>query len=983
MSSLVGKTILHYKILDKLGEGGMGVVYKAEDTKLQRIVATKFLPPNTEITEAEKERFKIEARAAAAMSHPNIATIYAIEEIQDELFIVMEYIEGRELSNVVGGYRDRFLPINQIIEIAIQIAEGLQEAHRLGIIHRDIKSSNIMITESGMVKIMDFGLAKISGSTDITKTGSTLGTVAYMSPEQAQGTKVDHRTDIWSLGVVLYEMLAGELPFQAEYAQAVIYLIINEEPEPFSKIHRAVPDPLAQIVHQALKKDSRDRYASCADLLSDLKALRETNASPGGVSIKELLRRPYLAIPLAALMLALIVLVFWGKKRNADAQWARQELLPQIEKLAGHIGWSGEGPNSWKAYRLILQAEQYIADDPLLNRLTETVSRKIKIYSNPTGVKIYVKPYADADSVWRYLGETPADSFRFPVGFSRIRLEKEGFHTVEDIAWVSDYVIDTLFYTLPKTGSLPQEMLLLPDSSNWYGITSVPAEVHLPGLDRLKGESIGDFLMDRYEVTNKEYKRFMDNGGYKNQAYWKYSFIKDGRTLSWEEAMALFRDKTGRQGPATWDVGNYPNGQADYPVSGISWYEAAAYAEFVGKSLPTIFHWDRAASIYTSPAVVPLSNISRDEGSMPVGQTTAMNRFGIYNLAGNVREWCFNESSRGGRFLMGGGWDDPTYAFTDIFAVSPFNRYETNGFRCIKYVGPEGHTGLKKIIPVAFRDFKSEKPVSDEVFTQYLKQFDYDKTKPNAVVEFREEYDDWILEKISFDAAYGNERMSAYLFLPKQGKPPYQTVIYFPGSYALYVPSGSLVNNVSMFGNDMFTKSGRAFLYPIYKSTYDRKDDYKSGYPSETVFYKEHVIMWVKDLSRSIDYLETRDEIDADRLAYYGFSWGGYFGAIFPAVEKRFKASVLYVAGLEFLRAVPEVEPVNYLPRIKTPTLMINGELDFFFPYTSSQRPFYDLLGTPEEDKELFVYPSGHIVPKDVLKKRTLDWLDKYLGPVE
>ncbi len=270
---MIGKTISHYRILEKLGEGGMGVVYKAEDTTLKREVAIKFLPRQIASQVTERERFKIEAKAAAALDHPNIAKTYAIEESDGQMFIVMEFIDGEELKKKV--IREQ-LSVNCVIDIAAQIAEGLKAAHAKGITHRDIKSSNIMVTESGQVKIMDFGLAKIGDGVQLTKTGTRLGTAAYMSPEQASGELVDHRTDIWALGVVLYEMLTGQLPFRGEYERAVIYAILHEEPDPVTKHRPDISADLAEIVKKALQKNRENRYPSAADLLRDLQRLKQT-----------------------------------------------------------------------------------------------------------------------------------------------------------------------------------------------------------------------------------------------------------------------------------------------------------------------------------------------------------------------------------------------------------------------------------------------------------------------------------------------------------------------------------------------------------------------------------------------------------------------------------------------------------------------------------------------------------------------------------
>ncbi len=279
------KNILHYKILKKLGEGGMGVVYLAEDLKLKRKVAIKFLPNYISADEEERRRFEIEAQAAASLNQPNIATVHSIEEAEDpeggkQTFIVMEYIEGKELKDIIRhGHAEteniQSLRMNDIINYAIQIAKGLETAHKKGIIHRDIKSSNIMITNDGIVKIMDFGLAKVGKGVHLTKIGTTIGTAAYMSPEQARGEEVDSRTDIWSFGVVLYEMLTGELPFKGDYDQAIIYSIMNNEPESLQKYLPEVSSGILKIIDKTLAKDPEDRYKSMQDVLNDLKSIKE------------------------------------------------------------------------------------------------------------------------------------------------------------------------------------------------------------------------------------------------------------------------------------------------------------------------------------------------------------------------------------------------------------------------------------------------------------------------------------------------------------------------------------------------------------------------------------------------------------------------------------------------------------------------------------------------------------------------------------
>ncbi len=292
---MIGKTISHYRITEKLGEGGMGVVYKAEDTKLKRSVALKFLPRELTLDADAKERFAREAQAASALDHPNICTIHEIDETDDgQMFICIACYEGQTVGEKI---EDGPLQMEEALDITTQVAEGLQEAHRRGIVHRDIKPANIIVTPDGLVKIMDFGLAKLAGQTKLTRVGATVGTVAYMSPEQARGEDVDHRTDIWSLGVVLYEMLTGRTPFMGEHEQTVIYSILNNEPEPVTRLRPDIPAELVSIVNRALASIPDSRYCDVGAMLNDLKQLsKEPGSSAVTVEMSAKRAQPSIAV---------------------------------------------------------------------------------------------------------------------------------------------------------------------------------------------------------------------------------------------------------------------------------------------------------------------------------------------------------------------------------------------------------------------------------------------------------------------------------------------------------------------------------------------------------------------------------------------------------------------------------------------------------------------------------------------------------------
>jgi len=330
---MIGKSIIHYQILEELGRGGMGIVYKARDTKLNRLVALKFLPSDSIKDKNKKARMLQEAQAAASINHPNICTVYEVDALDDQVFIAMEYIDGKNLKEIIN--EKSALDISKSIGYAIQIAEGLQAIHDQGMVHRDIKSDNIRITKNGQVKIMDFGLVKLSQQKEkLTQEDSTLGTVDYMSPEQIRGEKIDKRTDIWSFGVVMYEMFNGELPFKGENGAALIYAILDEEPENFRQLNPDIPDFVENIVKKALSKESVERYQSIQEILSDLKELNvdtsgnsQIGRSPVKTSRKSLIRY----VVFTFILLVTIFLVFFIIEPTEESSIDSIAVLPLVD----------------------------------------------------------------------------------------------------------------------------------------------------------------------------------------------------------------------------------------------------------------------------------------------------------------------------------------------------------------------------------------------------------------------------------------------------------------------------------------------------------------------------------------------------------------------------------------------------------------------------------------------------------------------------
>jgi eukaryotic-like serine/threonine-protein kinase len=957
---VIGSTISHYEVLEKIGQGGMGVVYKSRDTILGRLVALKVLAPDAVGTPDRRHRLIKEARTVSKLNHPNIVTIYEVAEADGVDFIAMEYVDGSPLNTVLHGGP---LSVERAVRYGAEVAGALAAAHQAGIVHRDIKPGNILITRDDRAKVLDFGLAKVIESspgsqpeaetrTEVaTQPGTVVGTVAYMSPEQAEGKAMDQRSDIFSLGVVLFEMLSGRRPFGGDSQLSTLLSILKDPAPDLTAIRSTIPAPLSRIVRRCLEKKPSERYQSAAELARDLGAAPRSAVS----------RYRWLAATLALLVIA--VAMGWWIHRESRIRWAKNTVLVEARRLVDQAKMAA-------AYDLAEQAEKIVPNDPDLKKLWQDVARNVKLESSPNGAKVWRKDLTEPDSAFRFMGVTPLQNFRTVRGYHHLKFEKEGYATSNEIAMAN--AVEMRYFLAPKL-DVPEGMVLIPPAPQLTQSLAGLPTLNLTGLDA--------FFIDRYEVSNRKFKAFVDAGGYAKPEYWTEPFTEGAKTLSFEQAMERFRDSTGRPGPASWIGGSFPEGQDDFPVSGVSWYEAAAYAKFAGKNLPTLSHWFRVADPRISVIVGPLSNIGGKQIAK-VGQFPNSAPFGASDMFGNVKEWVYNEAGDGLRFIEGGAANELAYQVNAVDARPPWDRALYNGFRCVRYPKPPDAAYLKPYIR-RVRDFSAEKPASDEAFAALKRFYTCESGDLKAAVDAVDDSnEDWRKEKVSFQSCYGEERVFGHLFLPKAARPPFQCILYSPGADAQTTPSSE---NLSGFGRvDFIIRSGRAVFWPVIKGEYERRFTQPAGSATEA---RNRRIQAILDLSRSVDYLQARTDILKDGIGYAGTSFGSTsLGVIVVALEPRLRTAVLMDGGLSIgVAAGPEVDGFNFAPRIKAPVLMVNGRYDFTYPVASSQEPLFRLLGSPEHDKRHVLFDAAHdtLLDRTGLIREVLKWLDRYLGTVK
>ena len=1036
MSLPPGTHVGRYDILSKLGEGGMGEVFLAEDRSLRRKIALKVLRSQSITDDRARMRLIREAQAAAALEHPNICAVYEVGESDGQTFISMQYVAGQTLDLFI---KQTSLDLLHILNIAIQIADALAEAHASGIIHRDIKPGNIMVTARGSVKVMDFGLAKLCQTADsinseaetvqlISTQGAVIGTLPYMSPEQVRGDPLDGRSDIFSFGVVLYELLTGHQPFAQKSSAATASSILTLEQPPLARFVRDLPTELERLVSKSLKKDPDERYQTVKDLLLDLKNLKdelefrhrlershssesqlpaasrdESLASATGVAT---IRLPGSATASAqsaiatsaekrfswtwvAAIATVVVLgvAGWFIWRTTNTRWAKRQ-LPRIEQLA-------QSGKYFEAYDLALSVQKYLGEDETLGRLMPTISNVISVNTDPAGARVYLKPFGvdQRDRAPILLGTSPLNAVRIARGDYIVSLEKDGY--VKSEFSISGALLHTgTLVVIPPPikveqklflpDQIPNDMVLVPGGDYRLVAWARPtdARVHLD-----------DFFIDKYEVSNRQYQEFINAGGYLKRQYWKYPFTKDGKTLSWEEATNEFKDRTGLAGPRSWTNQNFPEGKADYPVTDISWYEAAAYAEFRGKQLPTIFQWEKAARngqnsslasympwgfFYPGDSIEQRANFANNGTVATTSLEFGMSRFGAYNMAGNVSEWTRNDSSEG-FFATGGGWGDPFYTFAQYGTFPGFYSSNKRGFRCaLNASATAGDQGALKI------EINNEIPVykasSDADFQKWAAAYNYNKTNLDAQIVEVNETNEWRREKITFNGA-DNQRAIAYLYLPKNYPRPLQVIHVVPG--------GDVSNGLRSLSESMedrlapIIKSGRAVFGVVLEGYIERLRPAGFEFPDpRTAEFRELIVNRITDLRRGLDYLDTRDDIDHSRIGFFGPSAGANLGLILAAVENRYAGVLLMGAGVtkESQLNIAEANQINFAPHIAGKKLMLQGRYDEDTPLKTRAEPLFKLLTEP---KRMVVFEGGHVPGTEIFVTNATAFFDDALGPVK
>ena len=1023
-----GSTIGPYKLLQVIGEGGMGVVYMAEQTEpVKRRVALKLVRPDMD-SSAVVARFDAERQALAMMDHPNVAKVFDAGTSQSgRPYFVMELVKGIPITKYCDEHR---LNCRERLSLFIKVCHGVQHAHQKGIIHRDLKPSNVLVAEydhDPVVKIIDFGVAKatnqeLTDKTLFTQFGQIIGTLEYMSPEQAKLNQmdIDSRSDIYSLGVLLYELLTGIKPFEKERFKRSgldeVLRIIREEdpPRPSTRLssHDSLPslaasrntDPgklagvlrndLDWVVFKAMAKERSDRYQTAELLATDIQRhlsyqpILARRPSFSG-RLRRFVKRNQFAVVISVLIFAVTsALITLGvfvrqsqirqarqqadldasqadreriEKQARDRAHAQQVIIPRIRELI-------DARRPVEAYLLANEVRELLADDREFQELQKETTVTVSFHIEPNGTTVSYRDAENPSGKWVVAGQTPLIDAELPNGDLRFRYTCDGFISAE------------FQKRFPAFLQYSAHQKLVPIDRKIAGMTLIPG-ARAQYWNNLP-ENISSYYIDRYEVTNAEFREFVVGGGYENPKYWEgLVFHRDGKPVPWKEAVKTFVDRSGSPGPAFWINGNPPEGKQDYPVTGVSWFEAMAYAKFRDKSLPTVSHWRRAARCEQPGIMTALSNFSQ-AGPSTKGEHDGIGHFEVYDLAGNAKEWCLNQFGENQYCLCGGAWNEADYSVAFVDRDSPWSRKRTHGFRCVQYQSkdaPENLTRNPFSEPTRVFDGLEREPV--ETLARW---YEYDRDLPLNIEKIQADSatpsSEFKHEIIRIDAAYNNERFDLHLLIPRQAKERYETVIWVPGMGAwqttsTYDPGESAYRDPYKLN---LLRTGRIVCIPVLEGTFERGNGTSilEQLRNTPLKFRDNSIRVCKDVSRTVDYLVTRPDVHKERIVFYGISWGGLLGNANVVTNQRIAAMVLVGAGYsEGLKDLPAINPYQFAPHVKVPVIMINGTADPIFLVQSHQKPMFEDLGSSQKKHAILL--AGHAPPPRKVTELADTWLRK------
>ena len=941
-----------YTIEKEVGRGGMAIVYRARDLKHDRTVAIKVLKP--ELAQAlGPDRFLREIKLTAQLSHPHILPLLDSGEADGLIFYVMPFVEGESLRHRLE--REGKLPLDEALRITREVADGLESAHRRGVIHRDVKPENILI-EEGHAVVADFGIARaVAESSDekLTVTGLAIGTPDYMSPEQmmgGRGAAVDARTDVFALGCVLYELLTGKPPNRLSAERAPL------------------PESVARPLNRALSIEPEKRFANIAEFAGAL----PRGSAERTTGYRTLLRAPVLAtIAILAAILAIVPGMSRRRSERGQDLLARARLLADSNRYVdAHAAWS-------EARRALGERDSGVV------RLMAVVADILTITTEPAGARVIAERLRDDTAARpvaaRALGETPVREQLLPRGTYRVLISKDGFLPVATpVAMHGSRPQRTGFRTgqpvvvsvrLTPADRAPPDMVFVPGGTYRLIGPMMPLGLEAP---------LADYFIDKYEISNEQYRAFVSGGGYQRAG------------------LERFQDKSGMPGPRGWTGGNYPGDRARHPVTQVSWHEASAYCASVGKRLPTVFEWEKAArnglAATGDGVMMPWGHVRPGDatnlrahfgadGTAPVdAYPFGISAHGAYNMAGNVKEWTANPLPNG-YGVTGGSWEDPVYLYSAFGALAPRASSPSLGFRCARVAADSArdHDQGAFRIPMETRT-PVYRPIAAAEFPALLAHYRYDQRPLEAAVLQTITTPEWTREKIRYVAAEGDTAL-AYLYLPAQATPPFQTIVYLTSS-AAFAQVRTVPEEVE-WAIAPHIRAGRAALAVVFKGMAERAFD--PGWeppPTVSVRFRDLMVLHATELRRGLDYLQTRAEIDTQRLAYVAVSWGAGSRLPLAGVDNRFRAFVLIGGGIDerLQPTLPEASNINFAPYIRPPKLLLNGRDDEEHPWLTRALPLWNLLREP---KQLVLVPAaGHVPPLEARVPAINRFLDQTLGPV-